>query len=91
MELMDPLLHNDCCPEEFLKCVQVGLLCVQEDAFDRPTMSAVNVMLKRDAVILRQPFKPAFSVGRFTHHSNGHVEDDNCSVNSLTVSAVAPR
>lgn len=91
IELMDPLLHNECCPAEFLKCVQVGLLCVQEDAFDRPTMSAVNVMLKRDAVILRQPFKPAFSVGRFTHHSNGHVEDDNCSVNSLTVSAVAPR
>ncbi|KAK3431979.1 hypothetical protein EUGRSUZ_E04131, partial [Eucalyptus grandis] len=90
MELMDPLLHNDYCPGEFLKCVQVGLLCVQEDAFDRPTMSAVNVMLKRDAVILRQPFKPAFSVGRFTHHSNGHFEDDNISVNSLTVSAVAP-
>ncbi|XP_056171978.1 cysteine-rich receptor-like protein kinase 15 isoform X1 [Syzygium oleosum] len=91
MELMDPLLHNECCPEEFMKCVHVGLLCVQEDAFDRPTMSAVNVMLKMDAVILHQPFKPAFSVSGFTHWSNGGVEDSDCSVNRLTVSTVAPR
>ncbi|XP_048132214.1 cysteine-rich receptor-like protein kinase 15 [Rhodamnia argentea] len=91
MELMDPLLHNKCCPEELMKCVHVGLLCVQEDAFDRPTMSAVNVMLKRDAAILRQPLKPAFSAGRFTHQSKGGVDDDDCSVNGLTVSTVAPR
>ncbi|XP_048132210.1 cysteine-rich receptor-like protein kinase 15 [Rhodamnia argentea] len=91
MELMDPLLHNKCCPEELMKCVHVGLLCVQEDAFDRPTMSAVNVMLKRDAVILRQPLKPAFSASRFTHQSKGGVDDDDCSVNGLTVSTVAPR
>ncbi|XP_056171982.1 cysteine-rich receptor-like protein kinase 15 isoform X2 [Syzygium oleosum] len=91
MELMDPLLHNECCPEEFMKCVHVGLLCVQQDAFDRPTMSAVNVMLKMDAVILHQPFKPAFSVSGFTHWSNGGVEDSDYSVNGLTVSTVAPR
>lgn len=91
MELMDPLLHNKCCPEEFMKCVHVGLLCVQEDAFDRPTTSAVNVMLKMDAVILRQPFKPAFSVSGFTHWSNGGVDDSDYSVNGLTVSTVAPR
>ncbi|KAF8011821.1 hypothetical protein BT93_I0074 [Corymbia citriodora subsp. variegata] len=91
MELMDPLLRNECCPEEFVKCVHVGLLCVQEDALDRPIMSAVNVMLKRDAVILHQPFKPAFTVGRFTHQSNRGFEDNDCSVNGLTVSAVSPR
>ncbi|RVW78319.1 Cysteine-rich receptor-like protein kinase 10 [Vitis vinifera] len=66
LELMDPLLTESCCPDEFLRCYHIGLLCAQEDAFDRPTMSSVVVMLKSETVTLRQPEGPAFSIGRFT-------------------------
>ncbi|TVU16232.1 hypothetical protein EJB05_39784, partial [Eragrostis curvula] len=42
---------------ELEKCVQVGLLCVQQSADDRPTMSAVVTMLNNTSLIHR-PKKP---------------------------------
>ncbi|KAJ9705874.1 hypothetical protein PVL29_003803 [Vitis rotundifolia] len=66
LELMDPLLIESCCLDEFLRFYHIGLLCAQEDAFDRPTMSSVVFMLKSETVTLRQPERPAFSIGRFT-------------------------
>ncbi|KAJ7946234.1 Cysteine-rich receptor-like kinase [Quillaja saponaria] len=38
LELMDPLLTDSCCLDEFMKCMHIGLLCVQENSYDRPTM-----------------------------------------------------
>ncbi|KAK2631103.1 hypothetical protein EUGRSUZ_L03398, partial [Eucalyptus grandis] len=46
LELVDPLIIDSCCMEEFRRYMQIGLLCVQEDAYDRPTMSSVVVMMK---------------------------------------------
>ncbi|KAK6264914.1 hypothetical protein SCA6_020348 [Theobroma cacao] len=88
LELMDPLL-TDGCPDEFLRYIHIGLLCVEEDAFNRPTMSSVVVMLKGEAVTLCQPQQPAFSVGRFADHHQTLAH--SCSVNGLTISNIAPR
>lgn len=89
LELLDPLLLDSCDPDEFLRYLHIGLLCVQEDAQDRPTMSSVVVMLRSETVTLNQPEKPALSMGRFTDHN---VEaTDNNSINGLTVSGVMPR
>ena len=55
LELMDPLLTDSCDPEEFLRHIHIGLLCVQEDASHRPTMSFVVLMLNRQTVTLRPP------------------------------------
>lgn len=43
-QLKDPILE-DVCIEEVTKCIQIGLLCVQEDPIKRPNMEAVNVLL----------------------------------------------
>ncbi|KAL7213371.1 hypothetical protein ACSBR2_015984 [Camellia fascicularis] len=45
LELMDPILVQSCVASEVLKCIQIGFLCVKQDAADRPTMSFVVVML----------------------------------------------
>ncbi|KAJ0017739.1 hypothetical protein Pint_10860 [Pistacia integerrima] len=45
-ELMDPLLTDTTDHDEFLRYFQIGLLCVQDDTFDRPTMSSAVVMEK---------------------------------------------
>ncbi|CAL5410562.1 unnamed protein product [Camellia sinensis] len=63
LELMDPILVQSCMVSEVLKCIHIGLLCVQEDAADRPTMSFVVVMLGSETVTLPPPKQPAFSVG----------------------------
>ncbi|CAL9015213.1 unnamed protein product [Prunus brigantina] len=89
LELLDPLLLDSCDPDEFLRYLHIGLLCIQEDAQDRPTMSSVVVMLKSETVTLNQPEKPALSMGRFTDHNVAAT--DNNSINGLTVSDVMPR
>ncbi|XP_050367384.1 cysteine-rich receptor-like protein kinase 10 isoform X2 [Argentina anserina] len=51
LELVDPLLVGSCDPGEFLRYLHIGLLCVQEDANDRPTMSSAVVMLKSETEV----------------------------------------
>ncbi|CAL0311028.1 unnamed protein product [Lupinus luteus] len=92
LELMDPVLEKSCVPSEVVKCVHIGLLCVQEDAADRPTMSSVVHMLANQTEILTQPTHPAFSVGRVvTTQESSSNASVNYSVNEVTVSEVRPR
>lgn len=58
---MDPVFDKKCPPENILRYIKVGLLCVQELAADRPTMSEVLSMLTNDAVAITTPKTPAFS------------------------------
>ncbi|KAH0724141.1 hypothetical protein KY284_000006 [Solanum tuberosum] len=43
------------------KCIQIGLLCVQEFARDRPTVSNVLSMFSSEVISLPTPLKPAFA------------------------------
>jgi len=59
LERMDPCMMNDNISEsDVMRCIQVGLLCVQDNPVDRPVMSAVGMMLGSDMVSLRAPSKP---------------------------------
>ncbi|KAG6778599.1 hypothetical protein POTOM_014937 [Populus tomentosa] len=90
LEMIDPVLADSCCSDEFSRCVHIGLLCVQEDASERPAMSSVVLMLKSDnSIDLPQPQRPAIFAGRFTDHHEAKAND--CSVNGLTVSDILPR
>ncbi|KAK9218822.1 hypothetical protein WN943_007460 [Citrus x changshan-huyou] len=92
LELMDPVLKQSCVAAELLKFIHIGLLCVQEDSADRPTMSSVVVMLASDTVTLPQPTEPAFSVGRdVARPSQFSSGAEVCSVNEVTLSNVSPR
>ncbi|XP_024020579.1 G-type lectin S-receptor-like serine/threonine-protein kinase At4g03230, partial [Morus notabilis] len=64
LDLMDPPLRETCNENEFLRCFNVGLLCVQDDPNDRPTMSNVVVMLGSENGNLPSPKQPAFVVKR---------------------------
>ncbi|KAI4364067.1 hypothetical protein MLD38_020206 [Melastoma candidum] len=44
---------------ETMRCIQVGLLCVQDEAIDRPNMTTVVLMLSGESQ-LPQPKRPAF-------------------------------
>ncbi|KAK3125238.1 hypothetical protein QOZ80_7BG0602160 [Eleusine coracana subsp. coracana] len=62
MEIMDPSLSRLASRDQMVKCIQIGLLCVQDDPMDRPVMSMVNVMLGSNTVTLNTPKKPVFCV-----------------------------
>ncbi|MBA0748661.1 hypothetical protein Gogos_002653, partial [Gossypium gossypioides] len=93
MELIDQLLVPSCVAFEVLKCIHIGLLCVQEDPADRPTMSSVIFMLASDGSIkLPRPTEPAFSVGRVVTKSVEPISSEEVfSVNEITVSNFLPR
>ncbi|XP_027356831.1 cysteine-rich receptor-like protein kinase 10 [Abrus precatorius] len=92
LELIDPVLENSCIASEVRKCIHIGLLCVQEDAADRPTMSTVVVMLASDTMALPRPNQPAFSVGRMTlEEASTSKSSKNHSINEVTISNIIPR
>ncbi|KAM3381237.1 hypothetical protein P3S68_006810 [Capsicum galapagoense] len=92
IELMDPCLSRSCVGTEITKCIHLGLLCVQQDPADRPTMSSVVSMLESDPQTLPQPSQPAFSIGRIVVRSAEPPSDDQlCSVNEVTFSILSPR
>ncbi|XP_002518553.2 cysteine-rich receptor-like protein kinase 10 [Ricinus communis] len=66
MEVVDPVLKDSYSRNEVLRCIQIGLLCVQEDATDRPTMATIMLMLNSFSVTLPVPRQPAF----FLHSSS---------------------
>ncbi|XP_031499974.2 cysteine-rich receptor-like protein kinase 10 [Nymphaea colorata] len=63
-ELLDETLRESCQMREAVRCIHVGLLCVQEDPALRPTMSSVVLMLSSGSFTLVAPSTPAFFVGR---------------------------
>ncbi|KAM1384770.1 hypothetical protein EV1_036536 [Malus domestica] len=45
---------------EIMRCIHIGLLCVQENIADRPTMNVIVLMLNSYSVTLPVPSQPAF-------------------------------
>ncbi|GJN32605.1 hypothetical protein PR202_gb21120 [Eleusine coracana subsp. coracana] len=60
MELVDPSMNGSFAEGDLLRCIHIGLLCVQGDPVARPEMSSVVMMLGSDTVALQAPSKPAF-------------------------------
>ncbi|KAL3727606.1 hypothetical protein ACJRO7_032359 [Eucalyptus globulus] len=92
LELTDPSIKESCHAVQVVKCIHIGLLCIQEDPIDRPTMSPVVHMLGADTTPLTRPSLPAFSVRRNVRTLNpiGLIHKTS-TVNEVTLSDVSPR
>ncbi|KAF8722018.1 hypothetical protein HU200_022642 [Digitaria exilis] len=66
LETMDPSLdcQGQATESEVLKSIHLGLLCVQENPADRPTMLDILMMLHGQEASFAAPSKPAFAFGR---------------------------
>ncbi|XP_039822892.1 cysteine-rich receptor-like protein kinase 6 [Panicum virgatum] len=74
LETVDPFLSSFS-EDQVRTCVHIGLLCVQQNPIDRPTMSAVNVILSTDASSsLQIPSKPAFCIQDISNESETQQE-----------------
>lgn len=90
---MDPILQIDVSLPMLMRYINVALLCVQENAEDRPTMLDVISMINNELVNLPSPKEPAFIKRKNVQnssHSNGGTSE-SCSVNDVTVSLIYPR
>ncbi|KAH9802963.1 G-type lectin S-receptor-like serine/threonine-protein kinase [Citrus sinensis] len=84
-ELMDPKLQCEASYPIVKRYINVALLCVQENAADRPTMSEVISMLTNEFVNLPSPQQPGFSSLKKS------VETVARSMNRLTLSVMDAR
>ncbi|KAK9100349.1 hypothetical protein Scep_023779 [Stephania cephalantha] len=93
MELLDPSMGSSFPEQEVAKFIQVGILSVQEDANDRPTMSSIIFMLGNETTI-PIPKQPAFVLtSKVDHHqsSNSTTGTGSCSVNEMSTTIVEGR
>ncbi|QHN95980.1 G-type lectin S-receptor-like serine/threonine-protein kinase At4g27290 [Arachis hypogaea] len=91
LELVDESLRDSVNEDEVLRCIQIGLLCVQERPEHRPNMSSVVRMLDDDKPLPR-PRLPAF----YSHqqHSTliyGEDGEEVHSANEVTISLLGAR
>ncbi|XP_021809333.1 G-type lectin S-receptor-like serine/threonine-protein kinase SD1-29 isoform X2 [Prunus avium] len=89
LDLVDDVLADSYSPSEVMRCVHIGLLCVQDDAADRPTMPDVVFMLSRETD-RPQPKRPIFTFRSSV--SDPQPQYNNiCSANEDTITLLQGR
>nr|POF04787.1 g-type lectin s-receptor-like serine/threonine-protein kinase [Quercus suber] len=90
MKIVDPLLDEAYPANEVSRCIQIGLLCVQEHPTDRPTMSTVVFMLGNDTH-LPSPKQPALILMGTYNSTNRSTSAASNSINEITLSKIDGR
>ena len=90
IELIDAALVSENPTTEAMRCVNIGLICVQENADDRPTMSDVVSMLSSESITLPEPNYPAYFRIQVTKGVASAVPEPS-SVNDMTISILCGR
>ncbi|CAN6168286.1 unnamed protein product [Urochloa humidicola] len=101
IEIMDSSLSSLAPRDQMLKCIHIGLLCVQDDPAERPMMSTVNVMLSSSTVTLQAPSRPAFCIAKSGFNSDMYSEGypgashsasrSPMSINDVSITELDPR
>ncbi|XP_074307564.1 cysteine-rich receptor-like protein kinase 10 isoform X3 [Silene latifolia] len=98
LTLVDAAIRESCSSQEVMRCVHLGLLCVQESAECRPSIDTVVLSLDSFSVTLPIPGQPAFFSK--TGGESGTIimpleSSENhsipASVNDVSVSEIEPR
>ena len=91
-EFIDPSLDDSSSPCKIMRCMQIALLCVQENPDDRPSMLEVFTMLKNGSMAATTPKKPAFSVKADKNTgSTSASQQEIYSFNDPQISQLEPR
>lgn len=87
LEILDSALEfEDSLSEiQMLRCINVGLLCAQNDSEFRPAMSTVICMLQNESIVLPEPKEPGFYPG------SASAGIGSVSVNELTCTTLSAR
>ncbi|KAL2327800.1 hypothetical protein Fmac_021227 [Flemingia macrophylla] len=92
LELLDEVLGEQFMPTEVIRCIHVGLLCVQQRPEDRPNMLLVVLMLNGDK-LLPKPKVPGFYTEiDVTSEANSSPTNQNLgSINELSITVLDAR
>uniref|UniRef100_A0A6N2LM38 Tyrosine-protein kinase catalytic domain-containing protein n=1 Tax=Salix viminalis TaxID=40686 RepID=A0A6N2LM38_SALVM len=93
---LDYFLFDSCNEIEVLRCIQLGMLCVQDSALHRPNMASVVLMLESSTTSVPLPRQPTFTSVRASIDteilmeaqeiaSSNDLTADDYSISSLSV------
>ncbi|CAO2823687.1 unnamed protein product [Amaranthus hypochondriacus] len=102
IEFIDETIRESCSHDEVMRCIHLGLLCVQESAEDRPSMSTIVLTLDSYSVTLPIPEGPGFSIrssrvkssftmDATTNSNNSSSNSAPMSVNDVSITEPEPR
>ena len=78
-----------------MRCIHIGLLCVQENVADRPTMATVVTMLNSYALTLPRPSRAAYlmNVRDLSNTRSGESRNNSlqASANEASITELDPR
>ena len=99
-DIIDSTLSNGSI-NQILRCIHIGLLCVQENIVNRPTMATIALMLSSDSLSLSVPSEPAFFMNSrilpemHESRTTRSIESQNISVqesvNEASITELDPR
>ncbi|KAK3200409.1 hypothetical protein Dsin_023824 [Dipteronia sinensis] len=98
LNLIDPILRNGS-SSEMMRCIHIGLLCVQENVANRPTMASIGLMLTSCSTTLSVPTKPGFFMHTISELDNSELTGSDqsnsrsvkYSVNEASITDQEPR
>ncbi|GLT63594.1 hypothetical protein SLA2020_361500 [Shorea laevis] len=89
LEVRDHTLDGFCPHSQILRCIHIGLLCVQDHAIGRPTMLDGVSMLSNETMLLPQPKQPPFFITTVVQQECGpEIKLENCSINRVSISVM---
>lgn len=88
-ELVDKTLPGACPENMILRCIHVGMLCVQENAADRPSMTEVISMITNENANLPDPKQPGFF--SMLLPTEVDIREGTCSLNDLSITGLDGR
>eukprot|EP00253_Pinus_taeda_P018677 PITA_18677 len=84
--IIDGAIIETCDEKQAVRCIQVGLLCIQAESSLRPPMSTVTSMLSLDFITdIPDPTKPAF----VSSHVSPNIESTSYGLTPASASASA--
>jgi len=90
LDIVDSTLSQSYSAALVLRCIQIGLLCVQENAADRPSLSEVVFMLGNETP-LSPPQKPAFLFNGDRDWPEPSTSGGGSSINEVTATTIIAR
>ncbi|KAG8471921.1 hypothetical protein CXB51_036654 [Gossypium anomalum] len=92
-EFFDASLDDSSSSCKLIRCMQLALLCVQENPADRPSMVKVFTILKNEnSVAISVPKQPAYSITRYERKESIDIGRKKVfSVNDASITQVEPR
>ncbi|KAJ8767122.1 hypothetical protein K2173_013519 [Erythroxylum novogranatense] len=91
VEAFDPSIAGTCSENEVLRCMHIGLLCVEEDPAQRPTMTTVVLMINSSSFDLPLPKQPAYLTEGIGQADQSKSKLVQFSVDTQPITIVSPR